>query len=153
MENTLSKTLKDYKKQGKARAADFLRRRRAARGDQRREIASEQKQKIRDWKKTLSALEKKERKAQKKAYKAYKHRLHRTRTIGIWVAVVLVLALVGSILAPMFSALAGVLGSQKYTDTGAQADAAREAGYALSTEICEEGFVLLKNDNGLLPLK
>ena len=153
MENTLSKTLKDYKKQGKARAADFLRRRRAARGDQRREIASEQKQKIRDWKKTLSALEKKERKAQKKAYKAYKHRLHRTRTIGIWGAVVLVLALVGSGLAQMFSALAGVLGSQKYTDTGAQADAAREAGYALSTEICEEGFVLLKNDNGLLPLK
>lgn len=65
---------------------------------------------------------------------------------------VLVLAIVVGSLAPILSTLMGVLGSQKYTDTGAQADAAREAGYALSTEICEEGFVLLKNDNDLLPL-
>lgn len=144
--------LKDYKRQGKAQAADFLKRARAAKGKERREVTSRQKQKIRDWKKGLPALEKKERRLQKKAYKSYKRRLHRTRTLVIWAAVLCVLAIVVSALAPMVSTLAGVMGSQKYTDTGAQADAAREAGYALSTEICEEGFVLLKNDNNLLPL-
>lgn len=145
--------LKDYKQQGKAQAADFLSRRRAAKGEKRKKVVSEQKQKIRDWKKSLPSLEKKDRKAQKKAFKSYKHRLHRTRTISIWAAVALVLAIAAGVLAPILSTLMGVISSQKYTDTGAQANAAREAGYALSTEICEEGFVLLKNDNGLLPLK
>ena len=45
-----------------------------------------------------------------------------------------------------------VLGSQSYTDTGAQADAVRAAGEALSVEICKEGFVLLKNEDDILPL-
>ena len=43
MENATTKTLKDYKQQGKARAADYLSRKRAAKGAQRKEIASEQK--------------------------------------------------------------------------------------------------------------
>ncbi len=83
MEITPKRTLKDYKQQGRAQAADFISRKRAAKGDERREIVSGQKQKTRDWKKTLPSLEKKERGLQKRAYKSYKHRLHRTRTISI----------------------------------------------------------------------
>jgi beta-glucosidase len=42
--------------------------------------------------------------------------------------------------------------SAKYTTNGSEVDIARASAYALSAELCEEGFVLLKNDNGLLPL-
>lgn len=152
MENTVSNTLKNYKQQGKARAADFLSRRRAAKGAQRREIISEQRQKIHDWKKNLSALEKKERKAQKKAYKAYKRRLHRTRSIIAWVVVICVLITIGHMAQPLVHNIGAIM-SLSYTDQTAQAQAAREAGLSFAPQISDEGIVLLKNENNLLPLE
>lgn len=152
MENATTKTLKDYKQQGKARAADYLSRKRAAKGAQRKEIASEQKQKIRDWKKNLPALEKKERKAQKKAYKAYKHRLHRTRTMVCWAAVLCVLILIGCMVQPLAHNIGAIM-SLTYTDQTPEAQSAREAGLAFAPQISDEGIVLLKNENDLLPLE
>lgn len=152
MENATTKTLKDYKQQGKARAADYLSRKRAAKGAQRKEIASEQKQKIRDWKKDLPALEKKERKAQKKAYKAYKHRLHRTRTMVCWAAVLCVLILIGCMVQPLAHNIGAIM-SLTYTDQTPEAQSAREAGLAFAPQISDEGIVLLKNENDLLPLE
>lgn len=152
MENTTTKTLKDYRQQGKARAADYLSRRRAAKGAQRKEIVSEQKQKIRDWKKELPGLEKKERKAQKKAFKAYKHRLHRTRTIVCWAAVLCVLILIGCMVQPLAHNIGAIM-SLTYTDQTPEAQTAREAGLAFAPQISDEGIVLLKNENNLLPLE
>ena len=152
MENTTTKTLKGYRQQGKARAADYLSRRRAAKGAQRKEIVSEQKQKIRDWKKALPGLEKKERKAQKKAFKAYKHRLHRTRTIVCWAAVLCVLILIGCMVQPLAHNIGAIM-SLTYTDQTPEAQTAREAGLAFAPKISDEGIVLLKNENDLLPLE
>ena len=152
MENTPGKTLKDYKQQGKAQAVAFLHRKRAAIGAQRREITSEQKQKIRDWKKNLSGLEKKERKAQKKAYQSYKRRLHRTRSIIAWVVVICVLFTIGHMAQPLVHNIGAIM-SLSYTDQTAEAQAAREAGLSFATQISDEGIVLLKNENNLLPLE
>ena len=42
--------------------------------------------------------------------------------------------------------------SQKFSDTGSEAEIVRAAGYLLSEEICEEGIVLLQNRDSFLPL-
>ncbi len=151
-ENTPKIDVKAYKKEGKAAAEAFLKSKKEAKGEERKAIVREQKQKIKDWKKGLKALDKKERKAQKKAHKVYKSRLNRTRTIAVWVAVVLVIALGLNAISPMIHNL-GTIMSQKYTDKTPEAAAAREAGLAFAPQISDEGIILLKNENDLLPLK
>ena len=152
MENTPSKTRKDYRQRGKAQAADYISRKRAAKGKQRKEIVSQQKQRIRDWKKTLPDLEKPERKAQKKAYRSYKRRLHRTRTIVIWAIVLCVLIAIGYVAKPLVHNIGAIM-SLSYTDQTPEAQAAREAGLSFATDISDEGIILLKNENNLLPLE
>ena len=113
------------------------------------------KAKVNEWKRSLKAVgktDKGEKAAQKTAFKVFKKRKNRVRRIIIWAAVVCVIALLIVAVAPILSMTVRVLASQSYTDKGEAADAVREAGYALSAEICEEGFVLLKNDDNLLPL-
>ena len=80
--------VKGYKKQARTAAASYLKRKRAAKGEERKAVKKEQKQKILAWKLGLVALSKPERKAQKKAFKAYKKRLALMRTIAVWAAVI-----------------------------------------------------------------
>ena len=139
-----------YKKLAKQEAKTYLaERKRAKTKEEKKEFKAKWKERKAQWKSGLSALDKKEKKAQKKGFKAFERRKNRVRRVLIWA---LVLALVVSLAYPMLSMTFGVLGSQKYTDTGAAAEAVKAAGTALSTEICQEGFVLMKNDDGLLPL-
>ena len=62
------------------------------------------------------------------------------------------MCLLGSFLAPLVHNLGDIL-SQTYTDHTPEAQEARAAGEAFSTDISDEGIVLLKNENDLLPLE
>lgn len=152
MEPTSNTNQISYKAQGKEAAESYLRRKRGSKGAERKAVISEEKQKIADWKKTLKTMEKPQRKGQKKAYKAYKKRLHRTRTIVSWAAVVCVLALIINAAYPVIHNIGAIL-SQRYTDQTPQAQSAREAGLSFAPQISDEGIVLLKNENDLLPLE
>ncbi len=144
--------VKGYKSKGKAAAEEFLKRKKECKGEEKKSVVSEQKQKIKDWKAGLKNLDKKDAKAQKKAYKSYKKRLGRTRTISIWVAVLLLIVMVVSSISPILYNI-GTIMSQKYTDQTEEAVAAREAGLAFAPQISDEGIILLKNENNLLPLE
>lgn len=111
----------------------------------------ERKQKVKEWKNSLKGLSKKERKAQKKGFKAYCRRLHRTRTVVIWAAIICVFALIINALNPLIHNIGAIM-SQSYTDQTPEAQAVREAGEAFAMDISDEGIVLLKNENALLPL-
>ena len=153
MEQETTKVMKakDYKRAGKAEAVSYIRRKRAAKGEDRKSVIKEQKQKIKDWKAGLKSLEKKERKLQKKAHKAYKKRMALPRTVAVWLVVLLVIGLIGNAVAPIVHNLGAIM-SQKYTDQTPEAQAARAAGEAFATDISDEGIILLKNENDLLPL-
>ena len=151
-EKTPAIDLKAYKKQARAQAKDYLKRKRAAKGEDRKTMVKNHKQKIRAWKLGLVALSKPERKAQKKAFKAYKKRLRLTGTIIGWVAVACVLALIVNAASPLIHNISAIM-SQKYTDQTEEARAARAAGEAFATDISDEGIILLKNENDLLPLE
>lgn len=144
--------VKAWKAEAGERAAAFLKRARSAKGEEKKALKAERKQKIKDWKQSLKSLPRAERADQKKAFKAYKKRLSRTRRQITWGVVVAVLLAVVIAVAPIVNMFVTMYASQQYTTEGPAVDAARQAGYALSAEICEEGFVLLKNDDAMLPL-
>ena len=143
--------VREYKRAGRAEAAAYIQRKRAAKGDARKAIVSEQKQKIKEWKTSLKSLDHEECKLQKKAHKAYKKRLALPRTIVVWAAVLLVIALIGNAAAPIVHNL-GIIMSQTYTDQTTAAQTVRAKGNSFATDISDEGIVLLKNENDLLPL-
>ncbi len=150
-ENTPQIDVKTYKKEGRAAAEAFLKRRKEARRQAKKEIAREEKRKVKQWKSGLKALDKKERKAQKKAHKAYKKRLARTRILITWAAVLVVIVMVINAASPLIHNIGAVM-SQSFTDQTTEAIAAREAGLAFAPRISDEGMILLKNENDLLPL-
>ena len=143
---------RDYKRVGREEAVAYIKRKKAAKGEERKTIVREEKQKIKDWKAGLKGLEKKERKLQKKAHKAYKKRLALPRTIAVWVAVLLVVIMIGNSVSPLVHNISAIM-SQTYTDQTPEAQAARAAGEAFATDISDEGIILLKNENDLLPLE
>ncbi len=145
------KQAKEYKRAGRSEAVAYIQRRKEAKGDERRAVIREQKEKIKDWKKGLKNQEKTQVKLQKKAYRAYKRRMARPRTIAIWAAVVLIVCLIGNLLSPLVNNLGDIM-SQTYTDQTPEAQEARAQGEAFSTDISDEGIILLKNENELLPL-
>ncbi len=153
MEQETNKVMKakDYKRAGKAEAVSYIKRKKSVKGDERKTVAKEQKQKIKDWKSGLKALDKKERKLQKKAHKAYKKRMRLPGTVAVWVVVLLIIGMIGNSLSPIVTNMSHIMG-QKFTDQTPEAQAARAAGEAFSTDISDEGIVLLKNEDDLLPL-
>ena len=64
MEQEVTKVMKakDYKRVGKAEAVSYIKCKKSVKGDERKAVVKEQKQKIKDWKSGLKALDKKERK-------------------------------------------------------------------------------------------
>ena len=153
MEQEITKVMsaKDYKRAGKAEAVSYIQRKKGVKGDERKVVVKEQRRKIKDWKQGLKNLDKQERRLQKKAHKAYKKRMALPGTISIWVIVLLILCLIGNILSPIVHNISIIM-SQEFSDQTPEAQAARSAGEAFSTDISDEGIILLKNENDLLPL-
>lgn len=139
------------RKEGKTQAAEYLNRKRTLKGEERKAAIAAEKERIAALKKEIKASGTSEKKKLKKTYKAYKKRLHRTRSFVILAAVLCLFVFIGVTVAPFVHHFRIIL-SQTYTDKTPEAQAAREAGTAFAPEISDEGIVLLKNENELLPL-
>lgn len=151
----MSEVKNKYKKEARQEAVKFLKGRKAAAAESEEALEAfmtEQRERKKEFRKSLPELGRTERRAQKAGYKAYKRRKNRSGRIIAW-ALVAALLLTGVIVSlPITSMTARVLTSQKYRDDSYDAEIVRGKGERLSQEICEEGFVLLKNDDALLPI-
>ena len=140
------------KSAAKEKAASYLKQKRQLKGEEKKAFIAEHKKELKEWKASVKSMPKAEKKIEKQAIKAYKKRLSRTRTQITWGVVLAILLAVVIAVAPIVNMFVTMFASQQYTTEGPAVDAARTAGYALSAEICDEGFILLKNDDSLLPL-
>ena len=145
--------VKAYQKQARAEGAQYLKEKKAC-SDAAETKAFRTKWKLRrkEYKASLRTADAAERKARKKGFRAFKRRIHRGRRVRNTVIALLLIACLVFFGWPSAQMLWRIRKSAKYTTNGSEVDIARASAYALSAELCEEGFVLLKNDNGLLPL-
>ena len=145
--------VKAYQKQARAEGAQYLKEKKAC-SDAEEAKAFRTKWKLRrkEYKASLRTADSAERKARKKGFRAFKRRIHRGRRVRNAVIALLLVACLVFFGWPSAQMLWRIRKSAKYTTNGSEVDIARASAYALSAELCEEGFVLLKNDNGLLPL-
>ena len=147
------KRLRRWKKDARGKAKRYLNTLKAAPdAAERRAIKRNLKAEKHAWAKSIKSLDKSEKVLQKKAYKAFRKRVTRTRRI---VSFFIILALIAGLCyaaLPVIENLSPVLKAQ-YTLNSDEASAARAAGIALSEKISDEGIVLLKNENNVLPLQ
>ena len=145
--------VKAYQKQARAEGAQYLKEKKAC-SDAAEAKAFRTKWKLRrkEYKASLRIADAAERKARRKGFRAFKRRIHRGRRVRNTVIALLLIACLVFFGWPSAQMLWRIRKSAKYTTNGSEVDIARASAYALSAELCEEGFVLLKNDNGLLPL-
>ena len=145
--------VKAYQKQARAEGAQYLKEKKAC-SDAAETKAFRAKWKLRrkEYKASLRTADAAERKARRKGFRAFKRRIHRGRRVRNTVIALLLIACLVFFGWPSAQMLWRIRKSAKYTTNGSEVDIARASAYALSAELCEEGFVLLKNDNGLLPL-
>ena len=147
------KRLKLWKQDARRKARNYLDDLSASESpDERASLKRRGKAEKKAWRQSLKNLDKSEKVLQKKAYKAFKHRLTRKRRV---ISGVIVLALLAAIVFAAFPVWQniGKARSVKYTDSGENADIARLNASNLSQRIADEGIVLLRNRNGLLPLE
>ena len=83
--------------------------------------------------------------------KVFYRRIHRRRRLTAWALVAALLCSAVFFCGSGFVMFSRAARSQHISTTGADAEIARANAYSVSSQICEEGIVLLKND-GLLPL-
>lgn len=144
--------IKTYKKQARSEAALYLKDRASLSSrSERKAFSANWKQKKKVYKTELKSLDAPEKSARKKAFRAFRRRLHRKRRCSWLLFIALLLVCLWFVGGPSFTMFMRMRASQHYTSGGSDADIARANGYALSAEICDEGFVLLKNES-LLPL-
>lgn len=103
-------------------------------------------------KKEIKQLPKPEKKAAKKHDKAYKKIKARPRRLITWAAVVCVLAILVANVAPIVEDINALTKTVVNTDT-AEGEAARAIGEQIAAEIADEGIVLLRNEENILPLQ
>ena len=146
--------LKAYLKQARAEGAQYLKEKKACSDPaEAKAFRRKWKQRKKEYKAGLRSADSAERKAQKKRFRAFQRRIHRGRRIRNSVIALLLIACLVFFGWPGAQMLWRIRKSAKYTTSGSEVDIARASAYALSAELCDEGFVLLKNDNGLLPLE
>ncbi|MBQ6365169.1 MAG: glycoside hydrolase family 3 C-terminal domain-containing protein [Oscillospiraceae bacterium] len=141
-------------RQGKADGAQYLKEKRACSSlAETKAFRKKWRQQKKAWKAEYKTLDEEQRAARKKGRRAFRHRIHRTgRIFKTLIAVLLILCLLGFGL-PAAVTSWRIYKSQKFTNSGAEVEIARVKGYALSEEIRGEGIVLLKNEEGFLPLQ
>ncbi len=125
--------------------------RRAAKAADRTAARAAKKQAKADRKAARSSMTRAERREAKRRERVYRKVKHRPRRLIGWSVVVVVVALVVVLAAPVVSDIRRLLSIDIDTTT-AEGVAAREYGTQLAEEISDEGIVLLKNDDGVLPL-
>lgn len=149
----LKKRTRYYKKMARKEAKAFLKEKRSCDSkEDKKAFKSKWRMRKKDWKSSYRHLDEDEKKAQKAGFKAFKKRRKRPKRMLSWGIVLSILLVLLLVFYPVISMLFGVMGSQKYTNSGEAVNYVREKGSVLSAEICDEGFVLLKNDDSLLPL-
>ena len=99
----------------------------------------------------IKAMPRAERKAAKRHDRTYRKVWHRPRRAAVWVAVLLVLALIVSTVAPYVRDMSRMFSISIDSSTPAGQEA-RAQGALIAEEISDEGIVLLKNNDALLPL-
>lgn len=137
--------VKDYKA-GAREKHDTLKRVRKERKklswSQRRELRKKDKQAIKAWKARIKAVDDKhERRAQKKGYRTFTRLQRRPRVIITWVILILIPVI---LFAWWYSVATRPLTSEQ--------QAARNVSLSVARQVAEEGVVLLKNEDDVLPL-
>ena len=148
-----SRLISDYKKEARSEASLYLKEKKAITDpESKKAFRRKWRQRRKEFRSELKKADSSEKKARKKARKIFLHRIHRTRRF--WNALIAAVLLFSLIFFGLPSArmLWNTKKSQKFSDSGSEAEIARAAGYLLSEEICEEGIVLLQNRDGFLPL-
>ena len=146
-------TVKAYRKQGKEEGAQYLKEKKACNdASEMRAFRKKWKLRKKELKASLCTMEPAEQKAQKKGMKAFRRRIHRSRRIRNSIIALALIACLVFFGWPVGQMLWRVGRSIRYTNSGSDVDIARVSAYTVSEEICDEGFVLLKNENNLLPL-
>lgn len=146
MGKTENKSLIDeYKQKARAKYKRLKATRKKRRGlpiKEQFELWKKDRQADKRWKARIKKVESKtEQKAQKKGYKLYKKLLRRKYVIAVWVAIVVLLAV--------------LFGSWYYGATRpltAEQKVAREHSLQVAREVMDEGMVLLRNEKNTLPL-
>ncbi|AMB59853.1 glycoside hydrolase family 3 protein [Microterricola viridarii] len=98
-----------------------------------------------------ASMSRAERREARRAERAYRRLKARPRRIAGWSVAVAVLAIVGIVAAPVIADVNRLL-SVKVDSSTADGVAARAYATGLAEDISDEGIVLLKNDNDVLPL-
>lgn len=99
----------------------------------------------------LKAMPRAERRRAKKRDRMYRKVWHRPRRIVFWVALVTIVALLAALVAPYVRDVSRLFGMTIDSSTPA-GEAARAEGALVAQQISDEGIVLLKNEDALLPL-
>ncbi len=110
-----------------------------------KEIKTKYKQEIKN---EEDEAKKKELKKQYRYYKAKKKQPRRLITLGV---VVVIILFIYSMISPILSEVSSIMDNEFSLDTP-EAIAARDNGTEVAKRITDEGLVLLKNDDDLLPL-
>lgn len=143
---------KEAKKARRAELSELApEQRRAAKKADRLARKHEKKQAKKDAKAARAEMTRAERREAKRREKAYRRVKNRPRRLIVWGAVVVVVALVAVLAAPVVSDIRRLLSITVDSST-AEGVAAREAGLLLAEQISDQGIVLLKNEGGMLPL-
>ncbi len=149
-----AKTVKTYTRQGKNDGAQYLQEKKAcSTKDEAKDFRRRWKQYKKDYHRNLRASDPLEKQAQKKGYRAFKHRVHRKSRLFFAVLALALIACLVFLGTPIVQSGWRVSTTQKVSNAGSEVEIARAGGYALSAEVCDEGFILLKNDGDLLPLE
>ena len=147
------KRLREWKKSARGKAKNLLYEiHNTDTPEQKSVLKSRYKTERRAWKKSIRELDESEKLLQKKAFKAFRKRLYRTRRNIAWAAVFAVLLGLGWTTAP-FAETSRELLTMRYTADEAALELACAEGASVAERISDEGIVLLKNENSLLPLE
>ena len=146
--------VKAYQKQARAEGAQYLKEKKeCSNASESKAFRKKWKQRRKDYKAGLRQADRAEQKARKKGFRAFKRRIHRGRRIRNTVIALFLIACLVFFGWPSAQSYWRIRKSTKYSSTGSDVDIARAAAYTLAAEVCDEGFVLLKNDGGFLPLE
>ena len=145
--------LREWKKDARKKAKEYLYETRKSDSLERRKAAKRRfKEEKRAWKESIRTLDRSEKKLQQKAYKAFQRRLSRTRRTVSLLLIAALLTVMCLVAVPAVQNTVSIM-SLSYSDRGNAADTIHTEALNTAEAVSDEGIVLLKNENNLLPLE